>query len=160
MSWKNNYSIGGILAIMLISIPVLVKGQACPACSNPALQSSEKLEAGLDTLYTGAFRITLNVTSGNNYQGGHPNWKGADNNGQIVSVPLHQLNIELAETVNHMKLIEHKFIKLKSISIAAITNKPNVEMGLFWQSICQKRNFNYKVFLNYQDAENWILMQG
>ena len=53
-------------------LPKTIFGQACPACSNPALQSSEKLEAGLDTLYKGEFRVTLNITNGLNYQGGHP----------------------------------------------------------------------------------------
>jgi len=70
-------------------------GQGCPACSNPALQSSEKLEAGLDTLDKGTFRLTLNGTSGFNYQGGHENFKGLTPEGDIIDVPLHNHRVNL-----------------------------------------------------------------
>jgi hypothetical protein len=89
--------IGVIITVMLfyVGLPLTVKGQACPACSNPALQSSEKLEAGLDTLNAGAFRTTLNLTSGFNYQGGHPNWKGLTASGEVIDVPLHDHVVSL-----------------------------------------------------------------
>jgi hypothetical protein len=88
-------SIGAIILLVSVVLPFTVSGQACPACSNPALQSSEKLEAGLDTLQSGALRFTLNLTSGFDYQGGHPNWKGLTSNGQIVDVPLHDHIVSL-----------------------------------------------------------------
>ena len=69
--------------------------QACPACSNPALQSSEKLEAGLDTLLSRTFRTTLNLTNGFNFQGGHPNYKGLSPEGELLDVPLHQHTVAL-----------------------------------------------------------------
>ena len=72
-----------------------VAGQACPACSNPALQSSEKLEAGLDTLYSGVLRTTLNLTNGFDYKGGHPNFKGLSPEGEVSVVPLHNHLVEL-----------------------------------------------------------------
>jgi len=87
--------IGSLIMLLFIGVPLLVKGQACPACSNPALQSSEKLEAGLDTLEAGSFRLTMNVTSGSNYQGGHPNSKGLNDNGVIITTPLHQHTVSL-----------------------------------------------------------------
>ncbi len=77
------------------STATLAFGQACPACSNPALQSSEKLEAGLDTLYSGALRATLNLTNGFDYQGGHPNFKGLSPEGEVIAVPLHNHLVEL-----------------------------------------------------------------
>ncbi len=69
--------------------------QACPACSNPALQSSEKLEAGLDTLYRRSLRLTLNLTNGFDYRGGHPNDKGLSPEGALVEVPLHEHVVSL-----------------------------------------------------------------
>jgi len=75
--------------------PPKVFAQACPACSNPALQSSEKLEAGFDTISKGAFRTTLNITNGFNYQGGHPNWKGLSTESLITEVPLHNHIVSL-----------------------------------------------------------------
>ncbi|MBL4736361.1 MAG: hypothetical protein JKY18_13690 [Flavobacteriales bacterium] len=62
---KGTYkTVFGVLVLAAGMLPVKALAQACPACSNPALQSSEKLEAGTDTLHKGTFRITLNVTMG------------------------------------------------------------------------------------------------
>jgi hypothetical protein len=84
-----------IFTIALIIYTSETFSQGCPACSNPALQSSEKLEAGLDTLKKGNFRATLNVTNGFDYQGGHPHDKGLAQNGQVIIVPLHEHIVEL-----------------------------------------------------------------
>lgn len=84
-----------ILIIVLLVYSSKIFAQACPACSNPALQSSEKLDAGLDTLNTGTFRITLNVTNGFDYQGGHPHDEGLLTTGQKIIVPLHEHIVEL-----------------------------------------------------------------
>ena len=81
--------------IVLLVYSSKIFSQGCPACSNPALQSSEKLEAGLDTLNKGAFRTTLNVTNGFDYQGGHPHDEGLSTNGQKIIVPLHEHIVEL-----------------------------------------------------------------
>jgi len=72
-----------------------LRGQACPACSNPALQSSERLEAGMDTLHAGSFRSTFNITNGFNYQGGHSNDHGLTPDGQVISVPDHEHVVKL-----------------------------------------------------------------
>jgi len=52
MKERNKIVVGlSIVVGLLLISPKNALGQGCPACSNPALQSSEKLEAGLDTLY-------------------------------------------------------------------------------------------------------------
>lgn len=78
-----------------LSSSVKLFAHACPACSNPALQSSEKLEAGMDTLYQGAFRATLNITNGFDYQGGHFSDHGLSPEGKVIEVPLHEHIVEL-----------------------------------------------------------------
>lgn len=89
------------LPVLVIWLLVLASGsprafaQACPACSNPALQSSEKLEAGLDTLRPHSLRFTLNATNGFDYQGGHPNDKGLSPEGDLITVPLHEHVVSL-----------------------------------------------------------------
>lgn len=85
---------------LILSATSTAFSQACPACSNPALQSSEKLEAGLDTLHKGAIRLTLNATNGFNYQGGHPNAKGLSPDGQVIDIPLHNhiVNLDFVRT--------------------------------------------------------------
>ncbi|MBL4624971.1 MAG: hypothetical protein JKY42_07515 [Flavobacteriales bacterium] len=72
-----------------------VFAQGCPACSNPALQSSEKLEAGVDTLHIGSLRVTFNATNGFNYQGGHDHNRGLSPEGQEIDVPLHEHVVDL-----------------------------------------------------------------
>lgn len=81
--------------ILFFIFSVVIVFAQCPACSNPALQSSEKLEAGLDTLSKGTMRFTVNATNGFNYQGGHPNYLGLTQNKTIVSVPEHQHLVDL-----------------------------------------------------------------
>ena len=67
----------------------------CPVCSNPRPASSEKLEAGLDTLYSGVLRATLNLTNGFDYKEVHPNFKGLSPEGEVSVVPLHNHLVEL-----------------------------------------------------------------
>ena len=85
----------GCLALMIVITPAEIFAQACPACSNPALQSSEKLEAGIDTLYKGTFRTTLNVTNGYRYQGGHQEYTQLNTSGQLIEGGLHEHKVEL-----------------------------------------------------------------
>ncbi|MAT54073.1 MAG: hypothetical protein CMN32_06295 [Saprospirales bacterium] len=101
------------LAIGLTSSHSL-NAQACPACSNPALQSSEKLEAGLDTLRKGSFRTTFNLTNGFDYQGGHPNNKGLSPEGDVIEVPLHNHVVEL-DFVRTELALEYTFAENWSI---------------------------------------------
>jgi len=84
-----------LLSIFSTGFAIISYSQSCPACSNPALQSSEKLEAGTDTLHRGTFRSTINVISGFNYQGGHPSLKGISPEGTLIVVPLHHHIVSL-----------------------------------------------------------------
>ena len=87
---KTTYNtLFALLALIVAMLPTETFAQGCPACSNPALQSSEKLEAGVDTLHKGEFRVTFNATGGLNYQGGHPNFTGLTQSGQLIDVPAH-----------------------------------------------------------------------
>jgi len=79
-----------IFLLLSFSISLDALAQACPACSNPALQSSERLEAGLDTLKPGNLRISINLTSGFDYQGGHPNNRGLTTDNILTAVPNHE----------------------------------------------------------------------
>ncbi|PCJ85574.1 MAG: hypothetical protein COA57_07460 [Flavobacteriales bacterium] len=91
---KRFFQIAAVL-ILHSTFSILNSNAQCPACSNPALQSSEKLEAGLDTLKKGAFRVTLNVTNGWDYQGGHEHDQGLTEERNIITVPLHEHKVDL-----------------------------------------------------------------
>jgi hypothetical protein len=83
------------LCLLLNTETTTLFSQACPACSNPALQSSEKLEAGLDSLKKGSLRLTLNATNGFNFRGGHFNSLGLSPEGTILDVPQHEHIVDL-----------------------------------------------------------------
>ncbi len=82
------------ISVFLISISDCI-AQGCPACSNPALQSSEKLELGLGELQKGNLRFTLNIVNGNDYQGGHEHNKGLNKEGNSITTPLHEHHVNL-----------------------------------------------------------------
>ncbi|MBL4652949.1 MAG: hypothetical protein JKY53_08820 [Flavobacteriales bacterium] len=84
-----------LLLVGLTTLPNMLRAQGCPACSNPALQSSEKLEAGVDTLQKGSLRMTFNATNGFNYQGGHEHDRGLTAEGNEIDVPLHEHLVNL-----------------------------------------------------------------
>ncbi|PCH65716.1 MAG: hypothetical protein COC01_09350, partial [Bacteroidetes bacterium] len=84
--------------------------QSCPACSNPAIQSNEKIEAGMNALAQGAFRITFNPIAGFDYQGGHPNFRGLTPEKEIIAVPLHNHVVELSFYRIPLNL-EYTFVK-------------------------------------------------
>jgi len=92
---KAQNMIIGLFMLWIALLPKVIFGQACPACSNPALQSSEKLEAGIDTMYRGSIRSTFNATNGFDYQGGHPHKYGLSPEGQEINVPLHKHIVSL-----------------------------------------------------------------
>ncbi len=79
--------------LLLTALPTL--SQSCPACSNPALQSNERIAAGLDSLSSGNLRLALNFARGFDFQGGHPNYKGLNQQGQVTNVPLHHHKVSL-----------------------------------------------------------------
>ncbi len=85
-----------LIFYMLLLLPMLPAfGQSCPACSNPALQSNERIAAGLDSLSSGNLRLALNFARGFDFQGGHPNDKGLNQQGQVTNVPLHHHQVSL-----------------------------------------------------------------
>ena len=43
----------------------------------------------------GSFRLSLNTARGYGFEGGHPETKGLDSNGEVVSVPLHRHEVSL-----------------------------------------------------------------
>ena len=92
---KRLFSIFILFNIQYAISNIQLKAQSCPACSNPAIQSNEKIEAGMSTLAKGTLRITFNPIAGFDYQGGHPNRKGLTPEGDTVAVPQHNHVVEL-----------------------------------------------------------------
>jgi hypothetical protein len=45
----------------------------------------------------------------------------------------------------------------RSIRLAVIVDKDDIEIAKYWESLCEKRGFNFKVFLSAAEAEKWLL---
>jgi hypothetical protein len=142
-----------------------VYSQGCPACSNPALQSSEKLEAGVDTLYKGTFRTTLNVINGYNYQGGHANNHGLSPDGNVIEVPLHNHIVDL-DFVRSEFSFEYTFktnwtgwlrvpydVKMQTASIEFVKPLTSYEQG----AILRNRDIHHRTE-NYSGLSDFRLL--
>ncbi len=68
-------------------------------------------------------------------------------------------NVPLSDAFNLVKLFDQKIPSFGNLTIGAVTNEHNMELAKYWESICHKRGYHYKVFPTFQEAEDWILMQ-
>lgn len=119
-----------ILLVIYLLPAVHCHAQSCPACSNPAIQSNEKIEAGMNALTKGTLRITFNPTAGFDYKGGHSNRKGLTPEGNTIAAPLHNHVVELSFYRIPLNL-EYTFVKNWSVWLQALydikVQKANIE---------------------------------
>lgn len=63
------------------------------------------------------------------------------------------------EAFNLLKVFELKLTDFRKVKMAIIINPRTEEIGGFWASICQKRGFDFKIFQDEKEAENWLLVK-
>jgi len=63
------------------------------------------------------------------------------------------------EAFNLLKVFELKLTDFRKVKMAIIINPRTDEIGGFWASICQKRGFDFKIFQDAKEAENWLLVK-
>lgn len=61
------------------------------------------------------------------------------------------------EAFNLLKVFELKLTEFRKVKMAIIINPRTEEIGGFWASICQKRGFDFKIFQDSDEAEEWLL---
>lgn len=66
-------------------------------------------------------------------------------------------NVPMADALNLVKTYEHDMSEFIEIIICVVTNGENLELSRLWESVCNKRGYNYRVFLDYDKAEEWII---
>jgi len=64
------------------------------------------------------------------------------------------------EGFNLMKVFELRLKDFKEMKMAVIVNSTIAELGEFWASICRKRGFNYEIFRDEKEAEDWLLQEN
>ncbi|TRX60804.1 hypothetical protein FNH22_07115 [Fulvivirga sp. M361] len=73
-----------------------------------------------------------------------------------------RFNVPLTEAYNIIKIYESKIPEFSTIIMAGVINPGSREIAQFWQSICDKRGYTFKVFHDIKPAETWIsgVIQG
>lgn len=61
------------------------------------------------------------------------------------------------EAFNLLKVFELKLKEFRKVKMSIIINPRTQEIGSFWASICQKRGFDFKIFQDAKEAEDWLL---
>ena len=64
--------------------------------------------------------------------------------------------VPLADAFNLVKVYEKKLPKFSDIVISGVINESNLEIGKFWESVCQKRGYKYRVFTTFEKADKWL----
>jgi len=65
-------------------------------------------------------------------------------------------NVPLTEAYNLVKVYETKTPVIKSFTIAGIMNEEDRELIKFWESISNRRGFEFKIFTDKEEALNWL----
>ncbi len=66
-------------------------------------------------------------------------------------------DLNMSEAFNLVKVYEKDFPSFSGISITAVVNEDGLELAKFWESICLKRGYQSKVFLDFDKAEQWVI---
>jgi hypothetical protein len=84
-----------------------------------------------------------------------------ETNSHLVLVDYRKVNflIQNVDAFNSVRFYETKLPELKTIVLAAVVNHDNVHIGDVWGKFAISRGFNFKVFTDYDQAEQWLLKQ-
>ncbi|HET8858303.1 hypothetical protein [Marivirga sp.] len=64
------------------------------------------------------------------------------------------------EAFNLLKVFELKLTEFREVKMAVIINPRTEEIGGFWASICRKRGFDYQIFRDEDEAQDWLLTEN
>jgi len=68
--------------------------------------------------------------------------------------------ISNSDIFNITRLYETKAPLLYQLCISIIINPDEIHMEKFWEEICRKRGFNFRIFSDALEAEAWLLEQS
>ncbi len=70
-----------------------------------------------------------------------------------------EYSVHFSDAFNIIKLYDNQIPEFKSLVIAAVLNRNNLEIGDFWKKLGKKRNYRFKIFEEFDLAEQWLLKQ-
>jgi hypothetical protein len=67
--------------------------------------------------------------------------------------------VSSTDVFNLTRLYEGRGSKFSKLCIAIVINPIEVESEKLWEEICNKRGFNFRIFLGIREAEQWLVTQ-
>lgn len=68
-----------------------------------------------------------------------------------------KFNISFPDIFNVIKSYDQEIDESKNIKAVIVINSKSLEIVDFWKELGRKRNYNFEVFLEMAEAENWLL---
>lgn len=68
-------------------------------------------------------------------------------------------NVSLTHAYNIVKVYDFNLPQFKDIVMAGVINESSQELGQFWESIAQKRGYNFKIYRDIAEANDWLQQQ-
>jgi phosphoglycerol transferase MdoB-like AlkP superfamily enzyme len=65
--------------------------------------------------------------------------------------------ITCLDVFNIVRINDLKSDFCRTIRLSLIVDKNDIEIAKYWEDLCQKRGFNFKVFLTYCEGKKWLL---
>jgi hypothetical protein len=68
-------------------------------------------------------------------------------------------HVSISDVFNITRLYETQGTVLSRLCLSIVINPSEIQFEKIWEEICQKRGFNFKIFLGVEEAETWLLQQ-
>lgn len=68
-----------------------------------------------------------------------------------------RFDVPKTDAFNLVKLYDLQLPHFKNLKLAGIVHPDDYEIGEIWESIGRKKEYNFKVFTDYDEAEEWLL---
>lgn len=66
-------------------------------------------------------------------------------------------NVPLTEAYNIVKVYETRTPEIRDLRIAGVINIEDMELIKFWESVSNRRGFEFKIFLDMDAALKWLV---
>lgn len=67
--------------------------------------------------------------------------------------------VSVADVFNITRLYEVQTPLFNQLCIGIVINQRELHFEEFWEDICRRRGFNFKIFIHTDEAEQWLLKQ-
>ncbi len=82
-----------------------------------------------------------------------------ENNIKYILTDFREINFNVSESdaLNLVKFYEQKLPGFDDLTASLVISKGNLEIVKFWESVCHQRGYRFKIFTDYDEAEQWLI---